>query len=122
MFLVIVLAVAGLIGPADPGHGIDCAIFDDGVKSHEEVLEICAEFDEDYHWEGITEHQPVSECWKQYDALLVESCDSTYTVSDGDLSLWTISQKLGISFGALLDANSEGSPDLIHVGDVIILP
>ena len=47
----------------------------------------------------------------------------TYTVQEGDMSLWCIADDLGISFGALLDANWElENPDLIYVGDVILLP
>ena len=47
-----------------------------------------------------------------------------YTVVDGDLSLWSISIKLGIFFGDLLDANWD-QPMLstcLRVGDSVRLP
>ncbi len=47
-----------------------------------------------------------------------------YTVVDGDLSLWTIAIKLGVNFGALLDANylQPMLATCLRVGDSIILP
>lgn len=47
-----------------------------------------------------------------------------YTVVDGDLSLWSISVKLDISFGDLLDVNQD-QPMLstcLRVGDSVRLP
>lgn len=47
-----------------------------------------------------------------------------YTVQQGDLSLWSISIKLDIPFGALLDANYD-QPMLstcLRVGDQVRLP
>lgn len=47
-----------------------------------------------------------------------------YTVVQGDLSLWTIAIKLGISFGALLDANwdNPGLSECLMLGDRVELP
>ena len=48
----------------------------------------------------------------------------SYTIVNGDLSLWTIALKLDINFGALLDANWDQpmlSPCL-RVGDQVRLP
>ena len=104
----------------------DCIIFDDGVRTHEEIMEACREFAEGYVWEPPVYAEPVTECWTQWQFGLVDDCPvggsgASYVVRDGDLSLWSISQKYGIPFGALLDANPS-SPDLIRVGDRINLP
>lgn len=127
MIVATILAII-LLGWSVP-DGVECAAFGptDTPENKAATLEARHEFFEFYDWDGITEHQPVSECWKLYAALLVTSCDDqsgAYVVQDGDLSLWSISARLGISFGALLGANSGPGldPDLIHVGDVINLP
>ena len=48
----------------------------------------------------------------------------TYIVQDGDMSLWCIAHDQGIDFWSLVLANSgpELDPNLIRVGDVIVLP
>lgn len=116
------------------GGDVECSIFWDGVKTWNEVIEECKEFQEGYDWEPpIYENDYPHDCfiysvgqpWED----LVEDCLAgfeaegygSYEVQDGDLSLWSISQKYAIPFGALLDANP-AHPDLIRVGDVIRLP
>ena len=49
---------------------------------------------------------------------------STYTVQQGDMSLWCIADDQGLNFWDLVLANTGLGldPDLIHVGDVIQLP
>lgn len=118
---------------------VDCSIFNDGIRTHEEVLEICAEFEEDYNWEPPPyEDDYPHDClaywlyepwttWEEMGAICLAGyaseggSGSSYEVQAGDLSLWSISQKYGIPFGALLDANPS-NPDLIRVGDRINLP
>ena len=121
MLLALAVTASALLSG---GGDVDCTIFSDGIKTYEEVIEECQEFADGYDWEPPVYEEPVTECWRQWQFGFVSSCESggtTYTVQDGDLSLWSISQSLGISFGALLDANPT-DPDLIHVGDVIYLP
>ncbi len=127
MFLALIVGATALLGWGIP-DGVECAAFGPTTTPEEraETLQKCHDFFEFYDYEepdyGTTF---ISDCWKQYDAGFVSACDdggSTYVVSDGDLSLWTISQRLGISFGALLDAYQGDNPDLIRVGDSINLP
>jgi len=123
MFVALAIAASALLSG---GNDIECVIFQDGTMTHEEVMTECREFAETYEWEAPVYDEPVTECWTMWQFGLVDECpvgvnNGSYTVQDGDLSLWTISQKLGISFGALLDANS-GDADLIRVGDHINLP
>ncbi len=122
----ILLSLALLLGPGDYDDVplIDCVIFADGIKSHEQVMAECQEYAETYVWDEPVYDEPVTECWRAWQFGLVETCEASgnaYTVQDGDLSLWSISQKYGISFGALLDANPE-NPNLIRVGQTIALP
>lgn len=101
----------------------DCVYFQDGTMTHEEVMVACREYMETWVPPEIVEHQPVPLSWILYDLGIIGNVESgrTYVVQDGDLSLWSISQKLGIFFGDLLSLNPD-NPDLIRVGDTIILP
>ena len=130
MFLLTMVFAAAALGG---GSDIECVIFQDGTKTHEQVMEECRAFAETYDWEApeyevAFEDFPIS--WHLFDHGLISSVDgvsdsgSTYTVQDGDSSLWSIADKLGVSFGALLAANSGPGldPDLIRVGDVVSLP
>ncbi len=127
LLIALVLAAGVTLGSSVSAQAIDCIIFDDGIRTHEEIMEACREFAEDYVYEPPdyeVDFDDMPLWWHLYDLGLIDeepSQASEYEVQDGDLSLWTISQKLGVSFGALLDANPD-SPDLIRVGDRINLP
>lgn len=107
-----------------------CDYLYDGVRTYEEIIELCKEANDNYDWElPIYENNYPHDCtvYQPWEAI-AEECDTrlvgsgaSYVVQDGDLSLWSISQKYGIPFGALLDANPV-DPDLIRVGDRINLP
>lgn len=119
------------------GGDIECSIFQDGTKTWAEVIEECQEFADGYDWEpppyeqdyphDCFIYQQVGQPWEE----VVEDCLAgyeaegfgSYAVQDDDLSLWSISQRYGIPFGALLDANAH-LPDvnLIRVGDRINMP
>jgi nucleoid-associated protein YgaU len=43
-------------------------------------------------------------------------------VRKGDLSLYDIGQKLGVSWQAIAKANGIKYPWTIHIGDVLIIP
>jgi len=130
----LLFSLALLLGPGpwdyDEVPLIDCVIFADGIKSHEQVMAECIEYAEGYEWDtpiyeddyphDCTAYQSWEEIAAECDAYLGLSQSSSYTIQDGDLSLWSISQKYGIPFGALLDANPNS--DLIRVGDRINLP
>ena len=130
---MIELLFALVLGSANLGSGdIDCLFLQDGTKTWEELIIECQEFQDGYVWtpppyeedypHDCTVYQPWEAMAADCDAWLASlRVGSSYIVQDGDLSLWSISQKLGISFGALLDVNPV-NPDLIYVGDVINLP
>lgn len=127
LLVALFLVVGVTLGSSVPAQAIDCIIFDDGVRTQAEIMEACRDFAEDYVWEPPdyeVDFDDMPLWWHLFDLGLIDeepSQASEYEVQDGDLSLWSISQSLGIPFGALLDANPN-SPDFIRVGDTINLP
>ncbi len=138
--LVVLLAVMGLmipLGAASASTKVDCLFLQDGTMTWEELVIVCQEFIDGYNWDEPPYEidyphdcsiYSVGQSWED----LVEDCLAgyeaegfgSYAVQDGDLSLWSISQRYGISFGALLDANAGQleNVNLIRVGDEIRLP
>ena len=123
--LSIAVALVAAFGITAPVHAEECLInsmpsmyvwFDLGIdKDNGDLPQWIIEL-----WKNET-IDTYGECPTSQDKR--ESAATHYTIQRGDLSLWEVSQRLGIPFGSLLDANSSmENPNLIRIGDMIRLP